>query len=497
MQATGAPEWAGSLIKSVADVNLSIGNFGRDVRALTSRVDSLESAPTRTLPDRRPPAEEPPPVPRIEVHSKYRDRTFFGMLFEDELRASRAHVDRNYVYSRDKEWWGAFIDKTRVLWEKHEFDEGRIVGYDADDEPIRSIQCNPLSQASYDTLHARVPYLHADEAMRSDLTSYGLELVPTMFRDAIYFFFRAQSRVLSLFESFKPTSGPTFYMPTWTSGPVFRKVPELSDDVQMSRGNSPIPSSKLGTDQIPFVAGKIGARTLLTEELELWSAGDTLEGAARLYAQETAAQIDWVLMNGDETDTAANISNIGTAPSGTIYDKLLVVDGLRHMSQVTVTADSKAEATIAITTPAVGAAQMGGRGRIGDDIERVVMIACPESARKFYGLTNYQSIADVGRDRATLLHGQVGAVAGYDLVADEAVELGDANGAYDDTHAAGTVGQIVFAHRDIIKVAMFKPPNLNTEWVPHAGTYEMLTSVIMDINQLEVGGTASLYNNTV
>ncbi|HDZ37316.1 MAG TPA: hypothetical protein ENH62_03345 [Marinobacter sp.] len=333
--------------------------------------------------------------------------------------------------------------------------------------------------------------------MRSDFTNFGLELVPTLYSTVMYHFMRAESVVFALFEAFMPPSSPSFKWPVTTGGPTFRRVLEAADDSQMDYQSSPIPASKVGTDQRDFDLGKIGARTGFSDELLKGSSVGLLDAMSVEYVRALAAEIDYMIMNGDETDTAANISNLGTAPGTGVYDKVLVVDGLRHMTIVTTTADSASEATIAITTPAVGAAKMGARGVIGDDIPNVLMLACPESARKFYALTAYHSIADVGESRNSLLHGFVGNVGGYDLLSTPSIELADSDGKYTDDHTAGTVGSVVFVHRHIIKVALFFPPRIIAKYVEHARTTQMFADVALDVNQLELGGTACLFNNTV
>ena len=163
---------------------------------------------------------------------------------------------------------------------------------------------NLLFQQAYETFNRVVPYLQADEAMRSDFTSYGLELVPTLFGSVMYHFMRANSVVFSLFEAFAPPSYPSFSWPTITGGPAFRKVPQLSDQVQLNYASSPIPSSKIGTGKITFAAGSIGAMTIFTEQLLWASAPDLMEAAALEYVRAAAAEIDWVLKDGAERAAA-------------------------------------------------------------------------------------------------------------------------------------------------------------------------------------------------
>lgn len=473
--------------------------------SIVARLTAIEELPTRVLAPAAPPPVVPPVVPRIEVASRYAGRSLLGMLFEDRMKMTLAMVDAGSVHVRGNDWYRELNDKVRVAWNSvsHEKIPGQnlqcapyMMGFDKKGDEIYSVPSAMITQSVFDMFHARIPNLMAEEAMRTDFTNFGAELIPTLYSTVMYHFFRARSIVFATLDAFTPTSFPNFSWPKTTGGPTFRKVPEFSDDVQRASGT--IPSSKVGTDKVDFAAGKIGARTIFSEELVMGSAPDFLDSMAMEYVQETAEQWDWVLMNGDETASAANISH-GVDPTNTVFDKALVMHGLRYMTIIDVTADSVAHATIAKTTPGVGTALMGTRGRLGRDIENIRMFTNPESADKYDALDVYESISDVGAANATLLNGQVGAVKGRPLLSTESIELGDANGKYPgtaDPHTGGTVGSTVFVHVPTIKVAIFKPPTFNTKFLLEAQGYEMLTWLYSDIKQMEDGGTATLFNHT-
>lgn len=464
------------------------------IQTLDDRLATLEEPPGKELPEPTPQPAEPPP--NIKVKGRYDDRSLAAMLFEHKIRAARALKDPDLPWTPDNEWYRTVATKIANDYTLEDA-APELLGKDEDGDEFYSVPSAPIPTHVYEQWTERVPFLHADEVMRSDFTSFGLELVPTLFSTVMYHFMRAESVVFSKFQAFTPPSYPTWKWPTITAGPTWRRVLEAADDAQMKYESSPIPASKIGTANRTFTAGGIGARTLISDQLLKGSSVPLLDAAMLEYMRSAAAEKDWLIMNGDETNTTANISHLTVIPAGTTYDKVLVVDGLRHMTIVTTTADSAAEATIAITTPAVGAAKMGARGVIGDDIENVFMFACPESARKFYALTAYHSSADVGESRNSLLKGFVGNVGGYDLFSTPSIELADSDGKYTNDHSAGTVGQIVFAHRNVIKVAIFFPLRILADYVGHARTTQLFANTEIDVNQLEIGGTACLFNNTV
>ena len=214
--------------------------------------------------------------------------------------------------------------------------------------------------------------------------------------------------------------------------------------------------------------------------------------------KQYAADFDWVLMNGDKSSGLTNISHLNLDPTGTVADKVLAMNGLRHMSIITNTADAVAHATIAKTTMGIMRALQGSRGVIGDDLANEVVFGAPESQRKFQALTEWESMADVGADKSTLLNGQTGSFNGVPLLSTQAIELADANGKYDAVTAGNnTTGQLVAVNKSVVMVAMFQEPAMFIDTINHARSFQISMTAEADIQQMEVGGTADLYNNTV
>ena len=128
------------------------------------------------------------------------------------------------------------------------------------------------------------------------------------------------------------------------------------------------------------------------------------EAAARVYVEEMAHSLDFVLLNGDKSDTVTNISYFGTLPSAATETKrILTMDGIRHGI---VAADQTAVAALADDSILTILATMGNRGVIGRDIRNLVCICPPETAYKLDALDAYESLEKVG-DQATLLRGQL------------------------------------------------------------------------------------------
>ena len=140
---------------------------------------------------------------------------------------------------------------------------------------------------------------------------------------------------------------------------------------------------------------------------------------------------------------------------------------------------------------------MGSRGIIGRDIKNLVMIADPGSCYKADALDAYESLADVG-PQATLLTGQVGQVKGIPLLCSEEMELMDDNGKIEDGHpGSGAKGGTVMAHRDIVRIGRRRDLMLDTESVKFSDGWAIYSTLSFDIQQMEAGGAAFVFNTTV
>ena len=69
--------------------------------------------------------------------------------------------------------------------------------------PMRAIDTK-----AYEALHRYFPHLRANEAMSSTGANIGDELVPPLLHSMAYHYYRRESNVLGLFESFQMPSQP-------------------------------------------------------------------------------------------------------------------------------------------------------------------------------------------------------------------------------------------------------------------------------------------------
>ncbi len=479
----------------------NVTTISDQVSTISDRVQTLEDAPTRTLDTPETPAEPPAPTHwNDNVDSQYDGQSLAAMCFDDGMARAKAHADPNHPYRQTDEFFRAIIDKMRVAKEFDDLQDNQPIlqGITSEKERVYSIPYRQIQQDAYDVFHKHIPYLQADEAMRTGFANFGADIIPTLFNSVMYHHFRAAALVWSNLTTFTAPSYPNFEWPVITSGPTTRRAKEIEDEAQLTPAQSPIPSSKIGTDNVTFNAlGAIAARTSVSEQLVNASAAPLREAMMREFQEEMGAKIDWVLLNGDET--AAGISH-GNSTENTIFDKALLMDGLRKIARTN--SDDVAHATIAITSQGVIKALMGARRRFGRDIRNLLTFLGPEVSDKFAALTEYQNINEVGRDLSTLLNGEIGTVNGIRQIATEQLELGDASGNYAGTsttepNTGGTVGIWGIVHKPTIKIAEFQALRFNIEFIVHARAFQFTTSWEADIKSMEVGGVAFGFNTTI
>ncbi|MEN8172012.1 MAG: hypothetical protein ABFS03_03945 [Chloroflexota bacterium] len=489
----GIPIVSGATIVAPVPAQVAAPPAQVDFRAIESRLAALENAPTRHV----SPAQPVPVDPVISVRSKFDDASLLGMLFLDQLRVKHAFARQQAPPTRSVEWLRAMYDKVsqRVV-EDAKHPEGRVLGK-LKGVPIREVSpyraidtlCFDVLNQSYDGFAFR-----ADEVMKTDFTNFGLEMIPTLLSAVAYHFFRLKSQVFGNLTTFDMPSNP-FKWPKFTSGPTIRRVLEMSDQVQANIASSTIPASKPGTADVTFSAGKIGALTFYSDEELQSSSIPWAEALALEYVNAMAKGADWTVINGDETASTLNISHLGTDPTGTDYDRVLTMDGLRHMA-FNVSNDAAAEATWAKTTPGVLQQKMGSRGIIGRDIRSLFMAMDPGSSYKADALDAYESLADVGA-QATLITGQVGQVKGVPIVVSDEIEDSDANGKYPADHTSGTTGSTLMIHRDIVRIGRWRQQLLDSMAIPLSEGWALWSTVAFDVQQMEDGGVTLGYNTAI
>lgn len=447
-----------------------------------------DDAPSRSLSPE--PVDSPvaaAPTPSIRVSSQYDSIDLLGMLWHHEFNRGIQRFDRSWRYSPSEEYMRALAHKVERQWYQHDADvDDRWLHTAAGS--LEVVPMRAISRAAYDAWHARVPYLRADEAMTSTLTSAGDELVPTLLNSALYYWVRLEAKVAPLFDSFIMPSNPYDY-PKVTSGPTFYNVGEIEDQSNFTLSSALTTTSQVATGKVTFSASKLSALTLYSKELFEDSGIAVSQMMANVYRDEMAHTLDSVIMNGDtSTRATGNINSDAAAPaSGSAY---LALNGLLKYPMVTVAANSVDMGNLNPTSAKMQQA-LQTMGIMGRDLPNLVMITDPTTAYAIDTLDEFMKLNEVG-DLATLIKGQLGFWRGIPVVVSEDLPRGQADGKVGA--GANDRGRILFAHRKVFKLGMRREFSLEQMAVPGIDGYYVAGSMRLDFKYLEGDGSAALYN---
>ena len=452
-----------------------------------------EEPAARALPPEGAKDKSPLKIPSVKVASKYDPISLLGMTWHYELQSSMRASDRHWKWSVDEEFMRAMLDKVSGAWKAEEAVKDSEIVFGNELLPV--VPMRSIMRSGYEAWHSKVPYLRAGEAMTSTLANFGDELVPQLFSSVVYYHMRLEAVVAPLFSTFLMPSNP-YDVPKITSGPVFHRVAETTDQDNFDIGSFLTPVSKVGTADVTFDAGKLQALTLTSRELIEDSGVNFSQAMANEYVREMAHTMDWTLLNGDESDTATNISYYGTKPSTETamgYDRALAFDGLRSFAE----ADDQVDlGTLESTDILTLAKTMGPRGIIGRDLRNLTAIMGPEAQYKLEELDDYEGMDKVG-DLATLVNGQLGSWRGIPIVVSEDMLLGTSGGNHSQTAASNTLGIMALVHRPTILIGMRRMPQIEQVRVPGADGSYITASMRLDVQPMEAGGVSIGYNITV
>ena len=337
--------------------------------------------------------------------------------------------------------------------------------------------------------------LKSDEVMHSDLTSYGVEWVPTLYASELWRKLRLGNKVLPLFRTLDMPSDP-YRLPYEGTDPSVYYVAETADLASMAIGsNQPIGESKAGTGYKTLDAKKLGAFVPYSEELVEDS---IIPIAAQLRDQmglAMAAAVDNVLLNGDtETGASANINLIDGTPTstGNKRNKYLVFDGLRKLGLVTNTDNSRDGGAL---TDEDFMATRSLMGKYGVDPTRLAFIldywTYQAAIRDCPGCFTMDKVGP----RATILTGQLLQQYGVPIIVSE--ELALANSAGKIPAAGGTLGQILAVYRPGWLVGFRRQVKVELERVPLADAYYIMATVRLAFINFDTDVAAISYDITV
>jgi hypothetical protein len=362
--------------------------------------------------------------------------------------------------------------------------------------------CTPDGRAlfvpmrSIDTLAEKVlrkffPNLRADEAQSSTGANIGDEFVPTLLNSMVYHYMRLESKVFGLFESFQMPSDP-YDFPKITGGPVYRLSLENIHQANYALTAAPTPTSKIATDKVTFETKKIAALTLIPRELLEDAGVNAAQAFMEEYVRQGAAARDRVLLSGDETASTSNSGHVGTDPTGTAYDWVLAMNGLRELALTA--SDGLDVTTLADADFSAVCQLMGLGGKFGIDTTKLAVIGDVGFYYDLIALADYKKLNEVG-ELATLVSGMQGFWRGAPVIVPDpdVYEFTNATGLIEDSHDT-TLSSFLIVHRETQKIGHRRGIEHNMERIPGLDAWFLESSFRMDMQPMEAGGIGYGYN---
>jgi HK97 family phage major capsid protein len=349
---------------------------------------------------------------------------------------------------------------------------------------------DPISKRGYEQFEQ---IAKANELVYSTQSSAGDEWVPTLMNAQLWRTVRLNAAVLGLFEQFDMPSQP-FDMPTESTDPTIYKVAEATAQSQMTASAPSFVDSKPGTAKVTFSAGKMGALSYWSDEMEEDSIIAFEPQIRDQYGLAIAHGIDDILINGDETTGTPNINSEGSAiATDSLY---LILDGLRHQPMVTTTADKRDAGALTIDDFGATAALLGVAGKWGLNPADLVWLMDGGVWHKARLLGEVLTQDKFG-PMATVFNGQLGSLFGSPIVVSEDYPLTDATGNVDGTAGDNVLGSFMCINKRFVKVGWRRRPRIRVERLPFSDAAYIVGSARFDIGFKEAGGVALSFNVTV
>lgn len=425
----------------------------------------------------------------IRVQSDWDGMSILAHALLEHQRTIHAPLSGGKIYKPSNESMRSLTAKVQKAWENQESERVERLHADLD------IQTNPfrmVDERSYETFRSRVPGLRSDEAMQSDLSGFGDELVPTLLSSALWYSMRLENPIFQLIRAFQMPSDP-FNYPVMGSI-AFRKLDELRHRSQLNPAQSPYADTKPATSQITFSTGGLGIMVISSRDLWRKSGLFTAEAVARRLVMDANHELNYLLMHGDESATATNISYYGTNPTGTAADRVLAIDGLRKIAVDN--SNTAANATLENADMSAQRQKLGPRGIWGIDPTKIVMVVDPGTYYKATQLTDYKTVDVIG-EQAYNKTGRMELWDGVRVIASEDVPLMDSSGYINATGGSNTTGSQLLFRPENFLIGMLRDVEVISKPTWDELGYVSMANFAFDVQQMEDDSVTFHYNTTV
>ncbi len=318
--------------------------------------------------------------------------------------------------------------------------------------------------------------------------------VPELWYSQLWRRVRVENMVASQFRNIEMPSA-TFDLPVESTDPTVYKVPETTNDAQLSLASgAAIPDSVVSAGKVQLVAAKMGLRVGFSTEMEEDSIIPFIPQLREQGLRSMMNAIDFVLLNGDVTTTInTNINLIDGTPGSTA--KYLVFNGLRKLALVTNTAVSVNALGATPTLQMIRNARFKMRSALNVYANRpqdlVIFVDVPTYG-KLLNIDELLVYMNNGRG-STVNDGTVPTIDGIEVYPSAELLLTDSTGKV-DTAQDGTLGQLIIAAKPAWYLGYRRQVTTSIDFLPYYDSYQMTVTTRLAFTNKDTVAAAEIYN---
>lgn len=426
----------------------------------------------------------PPPNPqaenrRIEMRTKYadlsaEDMSFLVMLDRTNRRSNNSNL-KPYIKDDD---YGLFMAELADKAQKA-VDSRKL---EADVTAIKGMKM----------LAAK-----ANELSHSTQAGFGDEWVPELWSNDLWRKARMDNVVLPLFRTIDMPSDP-FTLPVEGADPTVHLVPETTNENQLAldNANNPIPDSKIGSGKVTMAAKKLGLRVGFSAEL----VEDAIIPVLNLYREQADRAIrdaiDFVLLNGDDTNAGTgNINSDDADPADT--EKYLAFNGLLHSPLVEDTSRRMDAGGASPTLAMIRAMRFKMPATYSQKMSDIAYIVPGEVYANLLGINEFLTVDKLG-PKATVLTGEIGAIDMSPVLVSDQFGLAEADGKRSAvTPANNILGRALAVYRPNWFVGYRRRIAISVDYLPYYDSYQLTATVRLAFVHMDDDSASALYNINV
>lgn len=408
----------------------------------------------------------------ITVKSKYSDLSAADMSFYSVLRnVVRKNEGLQQPWTPDQAFYRELADKATKAYQTDE--ERERLNLDAD--AITAVNA-----------------IKSDELDYSTQAGFGDEWVPTLWTNQLWARVRLDNIVAPLFNVIEMPSNP-YIIPLETTDPTVYKVAETTNEssLLLSSSASPIPDSKMATAQTTITAAKLGLRVGFSTELEEDSIIPWTSQLRKQALRAMADTVDNVLLNGDTTNSSANINN-DSAVAAT--DKFMVFNGIIYNALIAATAANAYDnGGLAPSLQMARTVRFKMQGSYALRPQDIAYITDVQTYAKFLGLQEFLTMDKAGA-LATNQTGQLGVIDASPLLVSAELSLAKSNGKVSNTGGSNTLGRFIAVYRPGWYVGYRRRVTLSIDFLPYLDSYQLTSTMRLGFINRDTEVSAISYN---